>query len=57
MQYWLIRMNNNEIKEWFGKQITFFFLKIIDKKIKMPYNDYATFKTSIKERKNYTTTL
>ena len=57
MQYWLIHTNNNENKKWFGEQITFFLLKIIDINFKMPYNDYATFKTSIKERKNYTTTL
>lgn len=51
MQYWLIRTNNNENKKWFGEQITFFLLKIIDINFKMPYNDYATFKTSIKEKK------
>ena len=50
MQYWLIRTNNNENKKWFGEQITFFLLKIIDINFKMPYNDYATFKTSIKEK-------
>ena len=57
MQYWLIRTNNNENKKWFGEQITFFLLKTIDIIFEMPYNNYATFKTSIKERKNYTTTL